>query len=520
MKIIYSDNVAALFEKANSYGLSLTVFNGKLLIKGLKGKKVDELFLEKLRAKKWELLPYLQNNEDADFTTRLYERTDRLELGELLYYKIDPFHPSYWWLDKSKDVEFKKSLFNVSAYSVTGIFDVEACREAVRYLINRHEVLRTTFHQFDGALYMHVGSADNTRFNLEYADLRSVKDGRDQLADNLLNFADNEFDLFVGPLFLVRLVHITEHEYILSITIHHSIYDGWSMEVLSKDFMAAYDAICRGGNPGLQKLKLQYKDYMYLNSCYQQQNFESHKMFWRKQLTEFPGEMALPGEKRPLINSQECGIEIAVITSAMKNRLNNLGNRYHASIFIILQAVFSCFVKELTGQNEIIWGTIGFNRDGGADIEQQIGSYAKFYLLRVVLSDRAAFPDVLDKIKQANDDALHYRAYSLLNALEDTLPPDKALNGCAWKFNLYYEEQIGYGLNVPETNSLPEELSVNSIPVSPKRQLLNISIELKFINHDDKIDLVVAYQKDIYDAPVIKKLINGFIQHLKIIAYS
>ncbi|QXV63854.1 hypothetical protein INP83_12135 [Mucilaginibacter sp. 21P] len=76
------------------------------------------------------------------------------------------------------------------------------------------------------------------------------------------------------------MLRTSDTEHVLSMIIHHSIYDGWPMGVLSRDLMFTYNCLSNGLLPSLQPLKLQYKDTMYLNYCYEKQYSDIHRYYW------------------------------------------------------------------------------------------------------------------------------------------------------------------------------------------------------------------------------------------------
>ena len=45
-----------------------------------------------------------------------------------------------------------------------------------------------------------------------------------------------------SPLIRVCLVRVADREHLLSVTMHHIVSDGWSMEVLFRELMQLYEA--------------------------------------------------------------------------------------------------------------------------------------------------------------------------------------------------------------------------------------------------------------------------------------
>ena len=68
-------------------------------------------------------------------------------------------------------------------------------------------------------------------------------------------------DLAVGPLARVELLQLGEQQFVVLIGMHHIIYDGWSMAVLNRELLTAYQAIVTGTPAPLPELPVQYADF-------------------------------------------------------------------------------------------------------------------------------------------------------------------------------------------------------------------------------------------------------------------
>ena len=69
------------------------------------------------------------------------------------------------------------------------------------------------------------------------------------------------FDLRKGPLIRGRLIRVGAQEHVLLMTVHHIVFDGWSMGILIRELGALYGAYRAGGSDPLPPLGIQYADY-------------------------------------------------------------------------------------------------------------------------------------------------------------------------------------------------------------------------------------------------------------------
>ncbi|MFL5384639.1 MAG: amino acid adenylation domain-containing protein, partial [Longimicrobiaceae bacterium] len=129
-----------------------------------------------------------------------------------------------------------------------GELDRAALRRALDRIVARHEALRTTFAEVDGAPVQRIAPAEESSFQLTEHDLRGDPGGGAELRRLIAEESDAPFDLEHGPLIRGRLVQIGDDDHVLLITMHHIVSDGWSMGVLTRELGALYGAF-REGRP-------------------------------------------------------------------------------------------------------------------------------------------------------------------------------------------------------------------------------------------------------------------------------
>lgn len=98
---------------------------------------------------------------------------------------------------------------------------------------------------------------------LERIDLQAVPaEQRDaELAHQVARVTARPFDLINGPLLRASLFQLDVEDFVLVVCMHHIVSDGWSMDVMVKEFAQSYQAYSQGAEPALAELPLQYADY-------------------------------------------------------------------------------------------------------------------------------------------------------------------------------------------------------------------------------------------------------------------
>ena len=147
------------------------------------------------------------------------------------------------------------------AFRIDGPLDTVALGRALCELVRRHEALRTTFPEIDGAPVQTI--AAEVSFAPEIIDLEGVGALaiEDELAARLDAEARRPFDLVNGPLFRAILLRVTHSRHVLMLSLHHIICDRWSADVLARELTAIFAAYTVGGefitrsSPSVRRLR-------------------------------------------------------------------------------------------------------------------------------------------------------------------------------------------------------------------------------------------------------------------------
>jgi NRPS condensation-like uncharacterized protein len=510
--------VLTLLEKANKMGVRLSLADDELVLSISKGKAVDASLIAELRANKPDLLEYFKMYKKPQLDQRILQEEDfkPVEHNGKRYWEVIPF--LVYWLDE-QNTEYKGRLQCRVLRRISGHFDLFAFRKAIAYLICRHESLRASFAKIGDKYFTAIAEADSQLYGVDFRDVRPGGPEHDIPLNQLLYFEGHKFELSNGPLFLVRIIQTGDEEYLLTIKLHHAIYDGWSLDVLLRDVAIAYNAFTGGKEPVLPELKFQYKDYMYFKNRLIRNNYTLQQQYWQSLYAGLPGELAIPGAKKvPEVQEfRNAKLTCYYLSAEIIAKLNTLSGKYDTSLFIILQAAFKLYLSAITGQHDIVIGTMSFGRDELPGIEDQIGYYAYTDLVRTVLDKSDSFGDVVTKVKKSNKDMKENNICTLISHLIDLLPPGKAINTTDfWKINLGYSDGFGFYLDVTGKNDLsPEGIVIRYVPGVFEDTGTDLDIKIQFQNFRHRMEIAVQYDCDIYDGVVIDTLLNDYLTYLR-----
>ncbi|MCO2636911.1 non-ribosomal peptide synthetase, partial [Pseudomonas aeruginosa] len=124
-----------------------------------------------------------------------------------------------WLLDQLYP---QSNAYNVPvALRFSGALDIQALRDALSTLIERHEALRTVFDVVDGVPLQRIVSAQRVALPVETLDHLSLDERQATLEKQLTDEAAMPFTLRDGPLIRFRLYRLAADAHVLQLTLHH-----------------------------------------------------------------------------------------------------------------------------------------------------------------------------------------------------------------------------------------------------------------------------------------------------------
>src|SRR5262249_42317921 len=97
------------------------------------------------------------------------------------------------------------------------------------------------------------------------------------------------FELSSEPLCRIRLLRESSAsgDYVLLVTMHHSVSDGWSLGIFFRELVSLYQAYATGEDSPLAPLPIQYADYaQWQRRWLQGAVLEQQLSYWRAQLQD------------------------------------------------------------------------------------------------------------------------------------------------------------------------------------------------------------------------------------------
>ncbi|MFI6479292.1 amino acid adenylation domain-containing protein [Nonomuraea sp. NPDC050663] len=183
---------------------------------------------------------------------------------------------------------------------IKGDLDAAALVEAIGYVVQRHDSLRSVLRAEEGTVWMDVRPFSEAH-DVAVVDVPAPRDGWSE--DEVVRLAQREalrpFDLGAGPLFRATLFRLADDDHLLVCCMHHAVADAWSVGVLYTDLAMAYDAVRSSTESGLPALSPGYREYALRQRCWMESpEAEASLAYWREHLRDAPAALSLPTDRR------------------------------------------------------------------------------------------------------------------------------------------------------------------------------------------------------------------------------
>ncbi|MFL6198936.1 MAG: condensation domain-containing protein, partial [Thermoanaerobaculia bacterium] len=280
-----------------------------------------------------------------------------------------------------------------------GPLDVVCLRRALLEIVERHEVLRTSFQEgVDGPVQL---VRPTMPVEIPVVDLERVAPSRRMAEVRHWCTRDgrSHFDLERGPLFRLTLFRCSALENLLLFTIHHIVFDGWSHSVLVSELAALYNAFREGRPSPLRPLAAQYQDF----ARWQRQTLAGEALakevaFWRDHLRGAVPLDLRGGRPRPVRPTFEAGLEAFTVPEELERKLDAFAAEHRVTLFMTLLAAFKALLHLETGRDDVVVTCLFANRNQ-VETENLIGNFFAGLPLRTRLSGARTFRDLLERVR-------------------------------------------------------------------------------------------------------------------------
>ena len=289
----------------------------------------------------------------------------------------------------SQQLHEKSTAYNVSiALEFIEDLEIEKLKNALHKLIERHEILRTSFHIMNTAIVQKIEDK-------AYIDIQYIEYQRDSVKE-IIKESIKPFDLNKFPPYRIKIFKVESSKYILLIDMHHIITDGSSIPILIKDLLAFYK------DEQLSPLEIQYKDYVAWNNKFlKSEAIKKQEAYWLNKFIGNMPKMTLPYDfTRQKVRDISKAHQINfTIDTELTSKVKFLVSNNQTTLYSFLLSIFNILLHKYSGQSNIIVGSPVANRPHPS-LANNIGAFINMIALKNEILPDDTFNKFLKKVSK------------------------------------------------------------------------------------------------------------------------
>ncbi len=405
---------------------------------------------------------------------------------------------SLWLVDK---LEGSQQYHLPIAFNVDGYFNIDAAERALSTIISRHEPLRTVYVEKDGQVEQQI--QQDFEFKLKQFDLTAYdKSEKKQLIEELiLENRNRPFDLSRDLMVRASYAHTednnAEQKGVVMFCLHHISADGWSVQIIIKEFMQLYHAAIKGVDQHLEALDVRYSDYSFWQRDFLSSDELSSQLdYWSDQLADLPAIHGLPLDyPRP---KKKCFVGKTLTTKIDKDltsKTQQLAKKHDLTLFMLLHSVFNLVLSKHSGLDDIVLGTAIANRQH-SELSELIGFFANVLVLRTST-----------KFDKLGDYLSHVKSVNLEAQANQDLPFAQLVEHLCKNRNPQYTPlfQIVFRMIISDKSDI-ELPGVKMSLVGGKDSIARFDLDLEAMETESGIELSWNYDTSLFKTESIERL--------------
>ena len=314
------------------------------------------------------------------------------------------------------------------AVLIEGPLLVSKLQEALRAVVERHEILRTVFHRQAGLKvpFQVILESGEPAWNI--LDLSGSGEATQNQTIEKLFLSETEFNLERGPVLQASLAILAPEKHVLVLRLPALSADSPSLRKLVAEIGETYAASFNGGK--LDGDVMQYADVVqWQNELLESEDTKAGRDFWREHCRKLDlaslGSTALPLEARTDAAKFSPETLASVVDPNPLAHLDSLTRQHNTSVAEFLLACWNILLWRLTGQPAV---TTGFEFDGRKyeELEDALGLFAKYVPLQTSIEPELSFIEILRQVSSAIAEAHQWQesfAWSQIESSADSGGP-------------------------------------------------------------------------------------------------
>jgi thioesterase domain-containing protein len=300
-----------------------------------------------------------------------------------------------WWLHhRAKN----QSVYNLTfRMSCDRALDLPALATAWQAVAERHEAMRGSLHQDAGRILLDI--ADRVDLPLQWVE---IDDPGDASVDEVLRLIAEEMQerpiaLDRAPLGRITAVRVADrHELVL--TLHHTIVDGWGIQVLLTELSKAYATVLAGGTLTFDGEPVSLRQYVLGQPVGNDGRWDAGIDYWRKELDGVVTTTVIADHNRAAAAGGSGELVRFEVSQEAADAVAALSQQYFCTPFVVFLASLQTVLALGGAGPDVCTGVVSANRLT-QDEQGLVGYLANLVLARTSVTGDDTFGEVVERTR-------------------------------------------------------------------------------------------------------------------------
>ena len=298
-----------------------------------------------------------------------------------------------------------------------GKVDFNILEKALDALVIKHDALRAKFSIDDDTMII----SEQAKYDLKQIDLsQSHPDtAQDKFTTLLREDAATPFNLESGPLFRAYIIRLPNQQCAVTMTSHHIVCDGWSLDVLISELRHFYIQYKTDGHLTV-KDSYHYADYCLRTAKrYQSSEFINSRNYWRQRFDPvFPVLRLPPDFPAPKMGAYDARRVDHDIRGNLIEALRATCRKKGWSMFTLFVAAYKLLLRNISGQSNFVIGLpiAEQNLTGEDDL---VGHCVNLLPFSCPMAQGCSYEDYIQSVQIDLVDAYNHQVYTYVDLLNE-----------------------------------------------------------------------------------------------------
>ncbi|HEY0735657.1 MAG TPA: amino acid adenylation domain-containing protein, partial [Herpetosiphonaceae bacterium] len=337
-------------------------------------------------------------------------------------FRLSPQQRHVWLWQQSSQQPF----YAQCTIRIQGALDRATLTAAIRMMVERHEILRTTFHTLPGMQFPLQVIAETLPPTIQDIDLRGLtaSDQAARIESLLQSLRGQPLDLTAGSLLQAALIALDRDDQLLVLQAPILIADVAALRLLAQEIGALYTALLQHTPPPDDPP--QYVDLAsWLNELIESDETASGRDFWRRQ--DFSGlrTLTLPFAQAGAAQSFVPGAIELSLPGTIAGQIAAFAEQHSVTAEDVLLACWLLLLWRYSSQTDLI---VALTSEGRKyeELAQTPGLFAVDLPLHQKIDPQARFDELVRQVQQATQTADEWQEFFAWDYLSDALGDDPA----------------------------------------------------------------------------------------------